>query len=123
MKLFHLGSLIAAGAIAAAATIVTAPAADAKDSESQIQSFCAAQNGTYDTFVGGGGDRISQCCYTTSGGMVPGAGPLKPHNECLTWVNGEQLNSVSGAGTGTTPPRQRPVSPPTAPVAPPVAVP
>jgi hypothetical protein len=62
-------ALVAAGAIAAGATILTTAPANA-ESEKQIQSECEGANGTYATKVGEDGHRYSHCGFTNGDGIL-----------------------------------------------------
>jgi hypothetical protein len=55
-------AIVAAGAIAVAATTLTAPTAHAIP-EGTIQSDCASAGGNYNTGVNRQGNRVSRCCY------------------------------------------------------------
>ncbi len=59
---------LAAGAVAVAALLVTAPVATAQ-SEQQIKSNCANIGGWYDTFTAGG-VRYSACCFRDLNGTT-----------------------------------------------------
>jgi hypothetical protein len=77
---FRVRTFIAAGALAAAALSMASGLAQAKDSETTIQSDCTSEvGGTYTTTVDSNGHRTSKCCYEGIFGVT----------HCDVFVDGE----------------------------------
>jgi hypothetical protein len=108
----RLGWSVPAGAIAVAAMIALAPAANAQ-SEQQIKSGCDEADGNYSTIIDTGANvRYSVCCYHDD----------KGHPYCDTYVNGSYTGTFAGIRRPG-PPTGQPVAPPSKTSPPPEAPP
>ena len=105
-RLVHATRFAAAGAIAAAAMMLTAPVGNAIP-ESTIISECDSAGGTYTTTVGSDGKKYSKCCYRD----------INDVKHCDNYVDGTYTNTT--VNNILEQPQSSPPPPPPAEVAPP----
>jgi len=80
LKRAFVQSVVAAGGIAVAALIVTAPTAGATDAK----DICTQMSGKFDSSKDKSGNRVESCSVDSGGGPVVGS-----------WVNGQWQGAVA----------------------------